>query len=153
MAGPSVAHIKNRIVAIGGDISGINTALDDWPEDNFPFTSIELPALIVTVDPAVRYTKISIGSLLMTRNYAMTVVAARVTNDTQSPDTDALEAIEPFLISVPLKFITAPRLERNDAGLAFGTELGTEPFIDRFTFNRAVYIGAVIPIAVTTIHS
>ena len=152
MAQPTVTQIKNQIVTLCGLISGIATALDDYPEDNEPFTNAELPAIVVRVGAAT-YEKQSAHRLMVSRTYQIIVHIERITEDVQDPDTAALEAVEPFLLSVATYLSAHPRLDNDDSGLAVSTTLQGDNGPPRIVKEGADYRGTVLNLIVDTLHN
>ncbi len=154
MPGPTVSQIKDRIVTMAGQVSGINSTADSWPDDDFPLTAAELPGIVVTPQPVVQYGIHGHATMVMTRPYTLLIASARTAHDMKVLDQTARESMEPFLISVPLYFVTRPRLEHNDQGLAFGSAIAPDPLtIELMTFNGAQYVISLIVLNVTTIHT
>lgn len=153
MAAATPAQIKDRIVTLCGQVSGIITVQDDWPESNNPFTPAQLPAIVVSIGRANNQWQ-SGTSFIMSRPYYLNLVSQRIEEDSKDPDTTALETIEPFLISIPLFFCARPRLENlatGDAGLALSTSLPSDTGgVGRFIRNGGNYRGTMFILTVDT---
>lgn len=152
--GATVTQVKNRIATLVANISGITTVQDDWPEDSQPFAPSELPCLIVQAGPVVNSGRISHARFSITREYRILLLVERIEEDIADPDTSALEAVEPYLLSVPAYFAQRPRLEdaTNNTGLVFDSSLPTDNGTPRIVREGAVYRGAVFTMTVTTRH-
>lgn len=153
MAQPTVAQIKARISALCALIPNVKTVVESYPSDEQPFELSELPAMIVRVSYRATNTRESAGAMLMTMDYVLELNVARVPGDTQTFDEAALEATEPFILSVPLFFGARRRLELNDRGLA--VECGIPQLVAsmRSVRNTAVYTRLFFRMAVTTRHN
>jgi hypothetical protein len=147
------SQIKDRVVTILGAVSGITTVLDDYPEDNEPFTAAELPACVVRLRGATNAAVDGRG-FAMTRTVAIILHAARSDEDIKYPDTNALEAIETFLLSIPAAFNARRRLNSDDGGLAGVTSITLPADDGRRTIvhESAWYFGAIFSMTVTTQH-
>lgn len=146
-------QIKNRLVTLAAGIDGIQAAYDDWPEDQHPFGAQDLPCVIVQVGPAT-VTRISRARFNMTREFRLLLLVDRTEEDIAHPDTSALEAVEPYLLSVPAYFADKPRLE-DASGNGLGVISITLPGdngMPRIVRNAAIYRGAVFTMTVTTSH-
>lgn len=151
MAAPIVSDIRARLVTLCGQITGITNAYADYPEDNQPFAPAELPVMVVRVGPATN-TRLDGGGFRMLRTYQLLLHAARIIEDNAHPSTDEMQAVEPFLVDVPLFFLSRPLLENNDSGLALSTVLPGDGGLQRIVREGAVYWGAVFTLQVQTIH-
>jgi hypothetical protein len=115
MATPT--EIKNRLVTLWGHVSGITTAVDDYPNDDLPFEAAELPAVVI------RLVSTQLGAVTVTRTpYAGGIIRERWTipavlhvgvvskMDALAPNTTEMEACEPFLRSPAVFFANSTRL-------------------------------------------
>ncbi len=152
MSAPTPTEIKTRLMALAAQVSGIVTVADDWPEDNEPFAPALLPALIVVVRGATN-TRISIHKYQSTRTFEFHVPIQRITDDVKNPDTLALRAVEPFLLSIPALFAGRPRLENGDAGLALESGLPQDLPARKIVRDGAEYTGAIFTMTVDTVHT
>lgn len=141
----TLSEIKDRIVTLCGQVSGIVTALDDYPEDNEPFVASELPAIVVRVGPAT-YAAQSAHRLMVTRQFQLILHVAHIGDDVQDPDTDALEAVEPYLARIATYFGQHPRLHLpgTDNGLVVRSAMGGDGGIGGFNINSARYMGSTL---------
>jgi len=152
MAQPTPSQIKNRLVTMCDAISGINTAVDTWPTDSQPFTAAELPAFVVNIGPATN--GMQAGQLFsMSREFMLTLLAARFPADWKLTDNTTWEVIEPYMLSVPTYFAQHPRLEHNDSGLAVAITLPTERPIVAITFDGGLYAALPFTLQVRTLHT
>lgn len=148
----TVSAIKNRLVAIYGDISGIVTALDTYPDNNLPFENAELPAVVVRLVPDATNERLGARSFKMTRTFQAILHLQTTSGDWLLPDNTAEESAEPFMVSVPLAFCNAPHLERSDVGLALSADVPdcNGPVLIEKDGGR--YIGLVFTHVIQTIH-
>lgn len=147
------SDIQTRLVALYALIPGIVTVTDDWSQDNKPFTSSELPAVIIQYGRATNEWQ-STRNFIMTRPYYAIILSAHIKDDVKIPDVASLATIEPFLISIPRFFMARRRLELNDAGIAAESDaLPSDSAAGRFVFRGATYIRTVFTHIVKTRHS
>jgi len=118
MAQPTVSQIKARIAALCATIPGIVKVLDAYPDDERPFEAAELPAVIVRVSWQATNTRESNDAYLMTMPYILEVDVALSASSTALVNEAALEATEPWIVTIPAFFGKRRRLQLNDAGLA-----------------------------------
>lgn len=153
MAHPTISQLKDRIVTLCAEIPGIETALDDYPENNEPFAFQELPAIVVRVGAAV-HVRQTHHQMFTTRQFGLIFHADRLNDDSQEPDTEALESIEEWLLTLMVFFNSRRRLEHNnDAGLAVDTLLSSDSAPQRIIKEGAVYIGSIFTLSVDTRHN
>lgn len=152
MSAPTPTQVKERLMALAVQVSGIVTVADDWPEDNEPFTAAELPALIVVVRGAVN-TRINLHKYQSTRTFELHLPVARIADDVKNPDTAALEAVEPFLLSIPAFFAARPRLENGDSGLSYASSIPQDLPARKIVREGAEYTGVIFTMTVDTLHT
>lgn len=110
MVSPSA--IKDRIVTLMGEVSGVTTSLDDYPDKDDPFTGAQLPAAVTRLlhVPTTRRW-LSSGIYLERHVFTIPLHVAVVSNvDVLAPDTSVMEQCEVFKASVPAFFAARPRL-------------------------------------------
>jgi hypothetical protein len=148
------SQIKDRIALMCAAVTGITTVVDDWPEDTQPFNPVELPCIIVQVGPVTSNERVNHARFRMVRDYRILILVGRTENDTVDPDTSALEAVEPFLLSIPAYFAQRPRLEHpsTSAPIVMDSTLPADNGTPRIVREGAVYRGAVFTMAVITVH-
>ena len=153
MAQATLSEVKDRIVLLCGLIEGIKTVVDDMPEDNQPFKRLaELPAIMVKIGTAT-YQIQSRHQMIVTRQWQLVLLVGRTAEDTQDPDTDALEAVEPYLLRVAAFFGQHPRLEYNDAGIVISANIEGDGGIGSFPLkDGATYMGSTQILTTVTRH-
>lgn len=151
MTPPTIAQVRARLVSIAALIPNIKTALSDYPMDNQPFEVAEMPVIVVRVGQAAN-SRLDANGFAMLRTYQLILHAARALDDISNPSTTEMQAVEPFLSSVPLHFLARPRLELNDAGLVVSTTLPQDAGLQRIVRESAVYWGAVFTMQIQTIY-
>lgn len=157
MAAATPTQVKNRVVALYALIAGITTSLDDYPEDGLAFEDAELPVAITTLGPATN-TAFSKSGFIMTRTVTTHLLVASVEGSQSFPDTSAMEAVEPFMVSVPLFFSSRQQLDDPATGLSALVRNCTlpseqEPGPGRFAYGGVDYWGLVLNMQVETLHN
>jgi hypothetical protein len=154
MAQPTPSQIKDRLVTMCAAISGITTSTDKLPEDSFPFTAAELPAIVVTIGPASN-TAVAGNLMVQQREFGLILLAARFPKDWKITNQATWEAVEPFTLSIPLHFKRNSRLEHNDSGLAVAITLPSEQGngLTAFAFDNGLYAATIFSLQVRTNHS
>lgn len=157
MATPS--QIKDRIVLVAGQVPGIATSLDDYP-DKEPFEDHELPAMVTrlvsTQLAQVRVTRQHMYTGLWIERWEIPLVL-HVTHcdndDVLAPNTAEMEACEPFLRSVPAYFAGTDRLSCSEctpplSALVYDIEPMQSTGIIRIARNSASYWGIAFTLPV-----
>jgi hypothetical protein len=152
MAQATLAQVRARIVTLCGLIDGIETAVDDYPEDNEPFAEYQLPAIVVRPGPAT-YDVQNRRRMMVTRAWQLQLLVMHVADDVQDPDTEAYEATEPYIMAVMEHFGSRPRLENSDAGLAVVARIEGDGGIGGFNLNSARYMGSTMTLSIDTLHN
>jgi hypothetical protein len=145
-------NVLDRYIALWKLLLDSDNAFADYSEDNQPFEVAEMPAVVVRVGPVIETVRQGRAHFLMTREYRHLLHVARTEEDIANPDTSALRAVEPYLLSVPLFFLDRPRLELSGTGLVVSSTLPADDGIPRIVREGAVYRGAVFTSQVTTRH-
>jgi len=153
MAQPTVAQIKKRISDLAKTIPGIVTVLDAYPDDERPFTAAELPAIIVRVSWQATNTRESASSYIMTMPYILEVDVALSSSTTALVNEAALEATEPWIITIPTFFGARRRLEMSDSGLAVDCGLAQLVASSRSVRSSVSYARLFFRLPVTTRHN
>lgn len=153
MAQPTVSQIKARIAALCATIPSIVTVLDAWPDDEAPFTAAQLPAVIVRVSWQATNTREGADSYLMTMPYILEVNVTISSSSTALVNEAALEASEPWIVTIPAFFGARRRLELNDRGLAVDCGLAQLVASSRSVRNSVSYARLFFRLPVTTRHS
>lgn len=124
----NIAAVVTRLVALAGDISGVDTARDGWP--NVPITSSDLP-MIVVEDGDATYQRASHFHWIATRPYELTTLVREMVTGRPDLDLAGRQASRAWSHTVANAFMKTPRLERGDAGLAgvrvASVQSGTRP--------------------------
>jgi hypothetical protein len=152
MAQATTSQVWTRIVTLCGLIEDIETALKDWPEDNEPLAEYQLPAIVVKIGAAT-YIEQSKHRMMVSRQWQLFLAVTHVADDVQDPDIDAVELVEPYLMSVATFFGARPRLENSDAGLVIGSSIAGDDGIGRFNMNSASYMGSIMILTTDTLHT
>lgn len=153
MAQPTVAQIKKRIVDLCKTIPSIVTVLDAYPDDETPFTAAQLPAIIVRVSWQASNVRESASTYLMTMPYILEVNVALSASRTALVNEAALEATEPWILTIPVFFGTRRRLELNDNGLAVDCGLAQLVASSRSVRNSVSYARLFFRMPVITRHN
>jgi hypothetical protein len=153
MAEPTVAQIKKRIVDLCKTIPSIVTVLDAYPDDETPFISTQLPAIVVRVSWQANNVRESNDTYLMTMPYILEVDVALSASSTALVNEAALEATEPWIVTIPVFFGQRRRLELNDAGLAVECDMAQLVASSRSVRNSVTYARLFFRLAVTTRHT
>ena len=153
MAEPTVAQIKKRISDLCKTIPSIVTVLDAYPDDETPFIATELPAIVVRVSGQANNVRESNDAYLMTMPYILEVDVAISASSTAMVNEAALEATEPWIITIPAFFGKRRLLQLNDSGLA--TDCGIAQLVasSRSVRNSVTYARLFFRLPVTTRHS
>lgn len=134
MATPT--EIKDRIVTLMGQVSGVTTSLDDYLSKDDPFTDAQLPAAITRLlhVPTTR-TWLSADTYLERHAFQIILHVAVCSNvDVLAPNTTEMELCEPFKHSVPYFFAQRAHQRLGGTGLAdmvYDTELVSDGGIIR----------------------
>ena len=152
MAQPTVTQIKQRIVSLCQAIPGIITVLDAYPDDETPFTASQLPAIVVRVSWQTSIARESANAYLMTMPYIIELNAALSSSTTALVNESALEALEPWIITISTFFARRRRLELNDAGLAAGCDIPSLVASTRTVRSGVTYARLFFRLSVTTRH-
>lgn len=143
------AQIKDRIVSMTGAVSGITTALDDYPNDNQPFTDAELPAAVTRLYQASATREDYANDMwLVTRSFQVQVVVSKVPDGAIVPDTTTMETVETFLRDIPRYF--AQRRTLNN--LVQDTQLMSDTGIIRIIRDTQEYWGVVFTLPVVELE-
>ena len=150
MATPS--EIKDRIVILAGNVSGVTTSLDDYPEGEPPFTTAQLPAMVTRLyqAPATR-AFLSSDMYTVTRTFTMLLHVAETKEEVLDPDTATMESCETFLRLVPNYFAQRNRLGDATTPLAdmvYDCELMRDEGIRKILRDKKAYWGVVFRLPV-----
>jgi hypothetical protein len=149
MATPS--QIKDRIVALMAQVTGVTTSVDDYPAGDVPFTDAQLPAAVTRLlhAPATRRW-LSGGIGLERRVYTVILHVAVIDNvDVLAPDTTVMETCEVFLDRVPKFFAARNRLHGTAlAELVYDSELMSDGGIIRIERSGLSWWGLVFTLPV-----
>lgn len=149
MATPS--QIKDRIVALMAQVSGVTTSADEYPAGDVPFTAAQLPAAVTRLlhAPATRRW-LSSGIYIERRVFTILLHVAVCANvDVLAPDNTTMETCEVFLDSVPRFF--ADRNHLNGTGLSelvYDSELMSDGGIIRIERSGLSWWGIVFTLPV-----
>jgi len=152
MAAPTVTQIKTRLVALCQTVPGIVTVLDAYPDDETPLTAAQLPAIVVRVSWQASNARESANAYLMTMPYILELNAALSSSTTALVNEAALEALEPWVITIPTFFARRRRLELNDSGLAVECDVPQLVASARMVRSAVTYARLFFRMAVTTRH-
>lgn len=153
MAQPTVAQIKKRISDLCATIPSIVTVLDAYPDDETPFISTQLPAIIVRVSWQATNTRESNDAYLMTMPYILEACISISASSTALVNEAALEATEPWIVTIPAFFGKRRRLQLNDAGLACECGMAQLVASSRSVRSSVSYARLFFRMPVTTRHS
>lgn len=150
MATPT--EIKDRIVVLAGQVSGVTTTLDDYPEAIPPFQDAALPAMVTRLmqAPAQRQF-LSSDMYLVTRTFTMLLHVAETRDEVLFPDTATMESCEAFLSSVPKYFAERIRLGDPVTGLSdlvYDCQLMADGGIQKIIRESQAYWGVVFRLPV-----
>jgi hypothetical protein len=150
-------QIKDRLVTLWGLISGVTTSQDDYPENDLPFDTNQMPAAVT------RLVSTQLGPVTVQRTYRAsglalerwtipTILHVGIVSkmDALAPNTTEMEACEPFL-QTPAQFFAAhDRLGYGVtyADMVFGTELMNNSGIIKIERPQATYWGIVYTLTV-----
>lgn len=151
----TVAQLKDRIVTMWGQVSGIVTSADDYLPGDATYTAAQLPAA-VTRPIQIRATRTRIGAgVYRVRREFTTILHVSLVSTVSAltPDTTQMELCETYLITGPEYFLAHSRLEHNDSGLAFGTEPMSDSGVIRIVREGADYWGILFTLPVITVHN
>lgn len=105
--------ILNRIIALAGDVSGIDSAGDEYPAGgltgNLPFVFVE--------EGEATYERLNSNQVRVTREFIALIYVQAFKPENADEEAAARDAARPFLISYPTYFLQRSRLQRNDNGL------------------------------------
>ena len=157
MAASTPTAIKNQLVTMWGHITGITTTLDDYPEDGKAFADAELPVAITFLGAASN-APMSGRAITMTRSVTTHLLIARASGSRPNPDTSAMEAVEPFMVRVPLYFADKRNLQDPANSLGAIVRNATipseqEPGPGRIPFGGVDYWSLVFTYQVETVHT
>lgn len=107
-------NILARLIAIAGDLSGIDSAGDEYPTagltGNLPFVFIE--------EGEATYEQLDTNRVRCVREYISLIYVQAFSPENAAQEASARDAARPFLRSYPLHFIKRSRLQRSgDSGL------------------------------------
>lgn len=146
------AQIKDRIVALVGQVSGITTSLDDYPAGDTPFTDAQLPAAVTRL-MHVPTTRRWLAAGIYLERHAFTVVlhVADCSNiDVLAPNTTEMESCEVFKHSIPAYFADRPRLHGTGLSeMVYDSELMSDTGIIRIERAGLSWWGIVFTLPVT----
>lgn len=114
MSTPS--QIKDRIVTLMAEVSGVTTSLDDYPAGDAPFTAAELPAAVTRLlhVPTTRQW-LTTDTYIETHTFTIILHVSICSNvDVLAPNTTEMEQCEAFKYSVPAFFAARNRLNGTD---------------------------------------
>jgi len=141
---------------MASEISGISHTFHEFPDN--PLTDTQLAAFGVRPFGAT-YTRQANAHMIQERNYDLVVLVTRANGD-PFPDSAAIAAVEPFILSVPQYFMSHRLLNTSTLPPMDGiiqTELTTDQFgpgIINHPYKRgsAQHWGAVFNLIVTSKH-
>lgn len=133
------AQIQDRMVVICALITGITTVSQGWPGGEVPFTSAQLPAVVLEMEPPLSNVSLDGQLMMVPLDFTLTVVAARYPGDRQIRNAATKAALEPYFTRVPSTFKQRPRLENGDTGLAFSTTLPRVEAFGNLSLDRVIY--------------
>jgi hypothetical protein len=161
MAEVAFDAIQARIAALCKNVSGITTALTNYPA--VPFLSAVLPVMMVRPG-RVTYERVSAKSFFMLSEYGLILhITPEIEQGIPDPTREAL--CYPFLVSVPKYFMAHPRLDGKtlpadtpDAGLVYGSTFANANGAHRNVAyyedgSSEVFWGPVFRLIVRTLHS
>lgn len=149
MATPS--QIKDRIVALMAQVSGVTTSVDDYPLGDIPFIDPQLPAAVTRLlhAPATRRW-LGSGVYVERRLFTVILHVAAIDNvDVLAPDTTVMETCEVFLDRVPRFFADRNRLHGTGLSeLVYDSELMGDGGIVRIERSGLSWWGVVFTLPV-----
>lgn len=151
MSAPTLTAVKDRIVALCATIPDITTVLEGYPEGDVPFEDHELPVIVVQYGPA-QNTRASGDSYTSVRQWRLILHVAHTEGDIVDVNLADVEAVEPYLSSIPLFFLQRPRLELNNSGLVTQITVPSDSGNYRIQRGGALWRGAVFTFSITTNH-
>lgn len=105
-----------RVVTLCGQITGVDTASDEYPSDTDPLLSSELPFVFVSEGRAT-FAPLYSGTDVVTQEYVLLFYIATWEHGDVAAEQAAREAARVYQQRVPRFFLQHPRLEYNDNGL------------------------------------
>lgn len=108
MAVATISNVVTRIVKIGATVTGITTAVENFPTG--PWASAQLPVFIAYPTPG-SYSRIGTGRYTIARDYILEVFVSVVDEEKQRVDRTVLDDVQPYLQRVATTFLKYPRLE------------------------------------------
>ena len=149
MATPS--EIKDRIVLLMAQVSGVTTSLDDYPVRDEPFTDAQMPVAVTRL-LHVPTTRRWLSSMTYLDRHVFTAIlhVATIDNvDVLAPDTTTMETCEVFKHSVPYFFAGRPRLHGTGLSeMVYDTELMSDGGIIRIERSARSWWGIVFTLPV-----
>ncbi len=109
----SLDTILNRIIAIAGDVSGVDTASDEYPATmagSLPFAFIE--------EGEATYEDMNSNQRRITREFITLLYVQEFNPENAAQEASARDAARVFITSYPKHFLERSRLQRNDSGCA-----------------------------------
>lgn len=133
-----VGTITARIVALMGDVSGVDTVDDEYPED----INDKLPFCFVEEGPAA-FVKSNTNNIICTQEFTLLLYVQAFETEISGQEDSAYQACRPFLTSVPKFFWQHTRLQRSDQGLAdvVSASLSEHQGIQSASRNNYEYMG------------
>lgn len=151
MAAATIGDVITRLVALFDAISGINTAVDGWPDD--AFGDAALPAVVVLEDPATYTKALDNRAYDDIRAYTATLLVQKVLKGKRGTDSSGRAAVRPWLQTIPNTFMGNLTLASSgNAGLAGVrmARLSRSSAPQTFKHGEDDYWGALFEFVITT---
>ena len=149
----NIATVVTRIVALAGDISGVTTARDGWP--NAAITSDLLPMIVVEVGDADWIVVRTAQQWTETREYALSLLLRAAITGRTDLDLTGRQALRAWLHTISNAFMKTPRLERSDSGLAgvINATIAADSRPGVVEHGTTAYWGALFTLNVSVMHN